>query len=261
MKMQVVNIKQSLVLLCMPFIFAACVNAASDFEQYFDAGNSECRREAYQSAVGEYQEALKIGSSEALHHNLSYAYFKTNNVGRSLYHNMKARLISPTDPDIVANLRFIREAAGLPELPFSWLQWLTYRASINTWGILAMLCFWFAIILAIFPRLYRNLSIYLRLIATVCSALLIVSVVALYGWHQERDKAIILDAEAALRVSPTEQSEIERYLPGGEIVEAIEFHGDYTKVLTSEGSRAWVKSNAVGLYFDYRKKKTVGSRL
>ena len=116
----------------------------------------------------------------------------------------------------------------------------------------AMLCFWSAMIVTIFPRLYGNISIFPRLCATVCAALFILSMTALYGWHQERDKAVILDAETALRVSPTAQSEIERYLPGGEIVETIEFHGAYTKVLTSEGSRASVESNAVGLYFEYR---------
>jgi len=248
------NIKRLLTLSCLQFMFAACLFAESDFEQYFDAGNSECRREAFQNAVGEYQKALNIGSSEALHYNLAYAYFKTNEIGRSIYHNIKARIINPSDPGTVANLRFVRDASGIQGESDSWVQWLAYWMSINTWAVLAMFCFWLAMILIIFPRLYGNMSIFPRLIATVCGAFFVLSMIALYGWHQERDKAVILDAETALRVSPTEKSEIERYLSGGEIVETIEFHGAYTKVLTSEGSRAWVESNAVGLYFDYRKK-------
>jgi len=247
--------KQLLIVLWMQFILSASLIAESDFEQYFDAGNSECRREAYQNAVREYEKALTMGSSEALHYNLSYAYFKTNDVGRSIYHNIKARLIDPADPDTVANLRFIRGAAGMQEETVSWMQWLAYRLSINTWALLAMFGFWIAIVFTLFPRLYQSISLYPRLIATVCAAVFMLSMAALYGWHQERDKAVILDAETALRVSPTGQSEIERYLSGGEIVETVEFHGDYIKVLTAEGSRAWVKSNSVGLYFDYREKE------
>ena len=44
-------LKQVLVLSWMQLMFSVCLMAESDFERYFDAGNSECRREAYQNRL------------------------------------------------------------------------------------------------------------------------------------------------------------------------------------------------------------------
>src|SRR5271154_2724545 len=54
------------------------------------------------------------GYSAAALYNLGNAYARTGKPGLAVLNYERARLLEPNDPDINANLRHVREAAGLP---------------------------------------------------------------------------------------------------------------------------------------------------
>lgn len=220
------------------------------FEGYFESGNHAYDLGDYSKAIELYAEALEIGESMALHYNLAGAYFKSGMTARSVYHYTRALMLNPSNPEVVANLEFVRDAVGLAEADQPFVQWLAYRVNMNIWAVLAVLSFWLTLFLFCFPKMYGRDGVFNKSILGLSAVLFVFSAVALYGWYQEKDKAVVLANEVKLRVSPTSQGQVDRFMLGGSIVKVLESHGEYTRVAYGDDKIGWCETAALGFYFD-----------
>lgn len=92
--------------------------------EIFEQGNQRYQQADYPGAIVAYETVLSAGfESAALHYNLGNAYFKAGDLGRSILQWERARAISPTDPDVLANLELARSltADAVEPLPRFWL--------------------------------------------------------------------------------------------------------------------------------------------
>jgi len=68
------------------------------------------QEERYTEAIEQYQKISQSGmADEALYFNLANAYYKSNQVGNSIYYYEKALLLNPEDEDVAANLAYAQK--------------------------------------------------------------------------------------------------------------------------------------------------------
>ena len=78
--------------------------------------------------------------SPAIYFNLGNAYFKAGQLGRAIAALREAEKLAPRDPDVRANLQFIRgRVQGPAAAASSWQQWFA-TLTINEWAVLTAAC-------------------------------------------------------------------------------------------------------------------------
>jgi hypothetical protein len=78
-------------------------------EELFNQGNDAYQEDQFLEAAGAYRGVLRFGIEDPrVEYNLGNAEFRLGNLGSAILHYERARKLSPTDPDILANLEFAR---------------------------------------------------------------------------------------------------------------------------------------------------------
>jgi hypothetical protein len=151
----------------------------------------------------------------------------------------RARLLDPVDPDIRANLDYVRSAAGLPPQPRTWTERIAALASpsVLAWAGLAGLLLAAACTLG--ARVYRNRR---GLLAVGAAAGLIFIGIAASGaaalWPL-LNGAVVIAKSAAVRVSPAEMAEPLFNLPEAEQVTVSAEHEGFVLIRTRNGRQGW----------------------
>jgi tetratricopeptide (TPR) repeat protein len=83
--------------------------ADREARRLFSQGNDHYASGRYEDAARDYRQLLSEGvASEAVHYNLANALFKLNQLGPAILELEKAAALAPGDPDVQANLEFLR---------------------------------------------------------------------------------------------------------------------------------------------------------
>ncbi|MCC5805301.1 MAG: tetratricopeptide repeat protein [Opitutales bacterium] len=208
-----------LILLCLAAVFAAPASAQADrgeAERLFQTGNVYYGEGRFEEAREAYEQALAFGHSAALHFNLGNTYFQEGDAGRAILHYMRAQALRPGDPDIAANLRFVREAAGVDPPPAQPLSAFAASLPRAVWTALALGGIWTAAFaFLVFPRLARA-GLLSRLTGGLALAAALTALVALAADRAHSGLGVVLAPEANLRVAPTSGSPSEATARAGE---------------------------------------------
>ena len=110
----------------LPFIlylFPYEGNAQPTDEELFAQAGSAYNRGDYQVAIDNYQRILSKGKgSVSLYYNLANAYYKQEEVARSIYYYEKALQLAPEDKAIQTNLKYAQQMTldEIVPLPQMW---------------------------------------------------------------------------------------------------------------------------------------------
>jgi len=183
-------------------------------------------------------------SANALY-NLGNAYARANQPALAILNYERARLLAPDDPDIAANLRFVRAAANQPSpaptrlaravavLPPTLTAWL---------GVVGVLCLGGALIAG-----KSTSRTGLRRSSVVVGIALLgwTGVSAVVFWPAVHAAVVVTDA-APVRVSPVPMGDPLFTLPMAETVEVTAAHEDYVLIRTRAGKAGWAaRANVV----------------
>lgn len=237
-------------------IFSSPVSAASANAE-FDAANQAYGANHYAEAIKSYESITKEkGYSPSVLFNLGNAYYRNDQVGLAVLNYERALRLSPRDPDIVANLKFIREQSHLPQPAQRWWRVLLSSLTPSQWawlasGLFTLLCAAWVIRLLraeslkslgvnetwIVPVWRLGLFVigFGFFVAVACGAMSV----------QERHEAVIVAREASLLVSPFDKSEVLTALPEGETVNAEKKYGEYVLVRYGKGKSGWVNQSQI----------------
>ena len=181
----------------------------ADISASFDSANKLYEQGKFPEAAGAYEQMIKSGTvSPAIYFNLGNAYFKAGQLGHAIAALREAENLSPRDPDMRANLQFIRaRVQGSTASPSRWRQWFA-ALTINEWAILtaAMLWVWLTLMVLIQfrPALKQSLRTLLWCggVATlVCGGCLGVV------WSNDSTKtAIVVAHDAVLHNGPLDEA-------------------------------------------------------
>jgi hypothetical protein len=190
-----------------------------------------------------HSESEPAGYSAAGLYNLANSYARAGKPGMAILNYERASLLAPGDPDIQANLRFVRAAANLPaELPDTldrvakiaspfWMSWL---------GVLGLVIVGASVILAQLSSRHRlaraaaAVSGVTMIGLTFCSALALGS-----RLHQ----GVVIAAATPVRVSPVPMGDPLFSLPEGEKVKITAEHEGFDLIETRAGRAGWIANS------------------
>lgn len=125
-------------------VFAAAPAAGAVTVAQADSAYSQ---ERYQEALKLYGQCLKEqGSSSGLYYNMGCAHYRMHDYTHAIISFERALVLDPSNADARANLRFVRDKAGISEDTGSTffsnaLSGFVGRFSSNTWAAVAVMAF------------------------------------------------------------------------------------------------------------------------
>jgi hypothetical protein len=211
----------------------------------FDAANQLFEQGKFADAAAAFEKLAQSGqASEALYFNLGNAWFKANQLGRSLLAYRQAEQLAPRDPDLRANLQFARNQVQGPTLATSTAQRWLGRLTLNEWTLLAAAAVWLCFLLLALaqwrPAWKPFLRSYLFALALL-AALFCVCFAA--DFHQNRlaRTAIVIASEAVVRQSPFDESQSAFTVHDGAELRVLDQKDQWLQVTTDPRRIGWLR--------------------
>jgi tetratricopeptide (TPR) repeat protein len=232
--------------------FASC--AGDIFQKVsaeFDAANKLYEQGKFAEAASAYQKLIQNLSdvSPAIYFNLGNAYFKSGELGQAIAAYRKAEAIAPRDPDVRANLQFIRARVQTPTgSPASWQQWLT-TLTLNEWAVLTAVIVWVWLGLGIMIQFRPQLKQSLRAVLWCGGVAIFVFGGCTYAaWSSESAKtAIIITKDAVLHNGPLDEAPTAATVHDGAELPVLDTKNDWLQVRVDNQRVGWVKREQVTL--------------
>ena len=186
------------------------------------------------------KDAQPAGYSAAALYNLGNAYARSGKPGLAVLNYERARLLNPDDADLEANLRHVRESAGLPQVPRS--DWDRIAGSLNPQllaglGVLGLLIAGFSALARVGQKAHRGKLLAATLLGIALLGVSIANALALWPiMHQ----AVVITASTPVRVSPVTTEEPLFVLPEAAVVAMHGEHEGFILVQTQAGRTGWV---------------------
>jgi tetratricopeptide (TPR) repeat protein len=233
--------KISAILIALVFavkIFAG--NVAADFS----AANKLYAEGKFSDAANIYEKILAADAASAsLLFNYGNAEFKSGNLGKAIAAYRRSELIAPRDPEIRANLNFVRnQVQGATVRQNIWQNWLG-NFSLNEWTIFAAAAFWLTFILIAATQIRPALAPKLKG-ATWVFAALTIFFGAIFGIqaadHFSKQTAVVISTEAMARSGPFDDAQNAFAIHDGAELLVLNQHGDWMQVTDGSGKTGWL---------------------
>ena len=222
------------------------------FAAAFDAANQQFKSGDFAGAATAYEKLLAAeGPRAAVYYNLGNSYQSLKNYGPAILAYERARLLTPRDPDLLANLAFARKAAtafeesdlnprleaALAYLSRHEWSWLVVGAVLLV-GVLAVV----GGAVKLPPRLHS-----IALITSgVAGLAIILGAAALYLLRDEAVRGVVLTENATVRLSPFEKAESLGTPGPGRIVHLGAANSDFRYVeVVGTHLKGWLASKDV----------------
>lgn len=196
-------------------------------------------------------QATENGYSAANLYNLANSYARQGKLGMAVLNYERASLLSPNDPDIEANLKYVRAASHVPEPPRSTFDRVAQSLSplsLSWIGVLGLLIAESSVLAAQFSAgqaWMRRAALLLgvsMLAVTVCNG------IALWPSLQA---GVVIGAQTSVRVSPVPMGDTLFVLPEAETVKVNAEHEGFLLITTRSGQAGWVSRSAVARVIPY----------
>jgi len=184
--------------------------------------------------------AETTGYSAAGLYNLANSYARAGKPGMAVLNYERATLLAPNDPDIEANLRFVRDASRLPSDRPTWFERSVRVAGPTTlsWaGVMGVLIAGVSLLAGRLSSRHRGL----RRVALGCAIALIGLTVCngVVLWPRLHEAVVITNA-TPVRVSPVPMGDPLFVLPEAETVKMTAEHEGFVLIQTRAGQRGWI---------------------
>jgi len=225
-----------------------------------DAGTTTAFKEANrlydQGQVAEAIAAYQKIEPKTAHvwFNLGNAWFRQNQLGQAILNYERARRLTPRDPDVLANLRFAEQRAGVEEINTParalsrHLEAFAMSRTLNEWALYQLLALW-GVLLSVaawvwFPRL-RTLAVTLGVITAVGFGL--AAGLLAYRWQTEHRSplAVVVANQTPARFAPLADATVHVTLIEGTKVRIREDRDQWIFVERADGQQGWVKADSI----------------
>jgi hypothetical protein len=158
----------------------------------------------------------------------------------------RAALLAPNDPDITANLEYVRSLAHVPTQPRSRFARivLAVTPALAAWGgVLGVTLFGAGLLAGKITHRFR----WVRACGTLLGAVLIALTIsnAMLVWPRMHE-AVVLINQMPARVSPVPMGDTAFVLPEAETVTVAAEHEDFVLIRTRGGLSGWVARASLG---------------
>jgi hypothetical protein len=191
-------------------------------------------------AAAVHSESEPAGYSAARLYNLANSYARAGKPGMAILNYERASLLAPNDPDVQANLQFVRASAHLPpETPdiFDraatsasplWISWI---------GVLGLTMLGASVIAGQLSSRHRLVRGAATLLGVSMAGLTLCNALVLWPrFHQ----GVVIAAATPVRVSPVPMGDPLFTLPEGEKVKVTAEHEGFALIETRAGRAGWI---------------------
>ncbi len=240
-------------LLSFLFLTALCLAGNSTISD----GNNAYKSGNFQLAIEKYDSVLASGfCSSELYYNTGNAYFKQGRLGYAVLNYERALSLSPSDEDVLFNLKITRARLkdNISPTPqfflYTWLNSLVLFLSADGWTYLLMISlFVFAILVYLFIYASSTKLRKLFLIGTVSVLLIVISSIVLitfrYKSDTKKDWAVITNLIVQAKFAPSNSEKDVFVIHEGLKVKIDEVESDWYKIRLSDGKVGWVAKNCL----------------
>lgn len=224
------------------------MGASSVFANEFEQANQQFKSGDFAGAAARYEKIIATdGPRASVYYNLGNCYQQLKQYGPAILAYERARVLTPRDPDLLANLALGRKAAAAFEESglHPWLEAVIHHLSLNEWSWLVAGGALILGVLAIasvgkFPR--RGLLV----VAGLAGVIIIAGSTALYLRRGEAGRGIVVSSEATVRLSPFEKAESLGTPGQGRMVRLGAKSGDFQYIEVPGASlRGWLAGKDV----------------
>jgi len=233
-------------------ILLTTILTAGELENLFQKGNEHYLKGEYQEAVKVFESISEKGyQGESLYYNLGNAYMRIGKIGLAILYYEKAGKFSPSDEDIVHNLKFantkiVDKIETLPRFfIFDWWENLLALFSVKGWTYTAYL--FYLIILGSVGYYYfaRSLKAQRSAFYTgIISAffLILTMVLLLVNLNRELNYkyGIVVESVVVTKFSPDQNSKDAFIVHEGLKVTAEDKVNDWIKIKLIDGKVGWL---------------------
>ena len=228
--------------------FSATLYAA-DIPADFSAANRLYAQGKFSEAAKAYDALLQSGArSAALLFNAGNAEFKAGHLGRSIAAYCRAEQISPRDPELRANLAFVRnQVQGVTRRESRWQNWVS-TLTLNEGAALTATIFWIVLALLIARQIRPALVAKLKTLTRVFVGLALVSGLVLAGQaaaHFSTASAICVADNVAARTGPFEDAQSIFTARDGAELSVLGRREGWVQVADAAGKIGWMPAKQV----------------
>ncbi len=233
-------------LLCL---IGLLMGSVSGFATDFDDANQQFKSGNFAGAAATYEKIIAAeGPRASVYYNLGNSYQQLKQYGPAILAYERAQLLTPRDPDLLANLALARKAATAFEESglHPWLEAVVNRLSRNEWSWLVAGSALFLGILAVAGGVVKLPRRGVLVSTSVAGLLIAVASTALYLRRGEAVRGIVLSEGATVRLSPFEKAESLGTPGPGRIVRLGAKNGDFQYIEVPGASlNGWLASKDV----------------
>lgn len=241
-----------LVLLLLTLVLATTVEAVDAPAVHFERGNLQYEKGQYTEAIVSYRAVLDSGNISApVYFNLGNACFKAGQLGQALLWYRQAERLDPRDPDIQANLRFVRtQIQGGPPTPMPRWRRVLPRLPLDKWTLVTATLTWAWLGLWSILHLKPAWRLRLKLPLTAGGlALLFAATGLIVTWRDQchTRHAVVVQPETILRHGPLDESPSLQTLPDGQELVVLDQKSEWFQVAGASRGVGWLKTNQIAL--------------
>ena len=241
------------------FILFTKILPAGELENLFQKGNEHYQKGEYQEAIKDFESISEKGyQGESLYYNLGNAYMRIGKIGLAILYYEKAKKFSPSDEDILHNLKFantkiVDKIETLPRFfIFDWWENLLSLFSVKGWTYTAYL--FYLIILSAVGYYYFARSLKgqrLAFYSGIFSAFFLVLTIVLLAVNLNRELnykyGIVVEPIVVTKFSPDQNSKDAFIVHEGLKVTAEDKVNDWVKIKLIDGKVGWLNERNLRL--------------
>jgi len=192
-----------------------------------------------------HAQPAQAGYSAAGLYNLANAYARQGKPGMAVLNYERASLLSPNDPDIDANLNYVRASSHLPAPSRSAFERMVRVASpfVLSWiGVMGLVIVGVSALAAQLASRHRWVHRLGMLLGICMLSLTVANGIALWPMLHE---GVVISGAAAVRVSPVPMGDSLFVLPEAETVKIAAEHEGFLLIQTGAGRTGWVSRSNI----------------
>ncbi len=223
----------------------------------FEIGIEQYREANYKEAISTWESIVNEGNhSTALYYNLGNAYFKSNQLGPSIFYFEKALQLTPGDKDVLNNLAFAQKATidDITPLPQNflviWVNTWSKSLTLNQWAWVTVLSvLLFTVLFAAY--FFSTTPIKKRILFSGALLFLFLGIFSYsiasssYNKSLNNEEAIIFSESTQVRSEPLMRSEVSFILHEGTKVKITAQDTEWYKIELADGKEGWIVSKDI----------------
>jgi hypothetical protein len=223
---------------------------------HWELGNKAYVDGDYKRAAEEYSAIIEGGEySMSLYYNLANAYFKMNEIGKSILYYHRALRIAPGNEDIRHNLALAEaqtkdRIVAIPEFFLNrWLRTVRNTMSCMAWSIISLVVFAVLLLFVLMFLLSSHIGVRKTGFYGALVALLLFVTTTLFALSERRemlthDEAIVMGSAISVKSSPDRSATDLFVLHEGTKVKVLSEVDQWREITIADGKKGWtLKSN------------------